>query len=171
MEAKIGTQRISDPRGTGQLTLDVVRFSQKTSGLHQQPQPSAVVWARGRRNNHSETLTIPLAVLALQTPCPGQVLQPGTHGAPFTGLPKSLLARKQGPGSPWEFRHPETSSQVQWGSPLFLWRISWRSRMPWALFLWDSRLVPPCPWEMFIYTFSPSLYVDYEKARLLWYFS
>lgn len=100
MEAKIGTQRISDPRGTGQLTLAVVRFSQKTSGLHQQPQPSAVGWARGRRSDHSETLTFPPAVLTLQTPCPGQALQPGAHGAPFTGLPKSVLASKQGPGSP-----------------------------------------------------------------------
>lgn len=100
MEAKIGTQRISDPRGTGQLTLAVVRFSQKTSGLHQQPQPSAVGWARGRRSDHNETLTFPLAVLALQTLSPGQALQPGAHGAPFTGLPKSVLASKQGPGSP-----------------------------------------------------------------------
>ena len=100
MEAKIETQRISDPRGTGHLTLAVVRFSQKTSRLHQQPQPSAVVWARGRRKDHSETLTIPPAVLALQTLCPGQALQPGAHGAPFTGLPESVLERKQGPGSP-----------------------------------------------------------------------
>lgn len=43
MEAKIGTQRVSDPRGTGKLTVAVVRFSQKTPGLLQQPQPSGLV--------------------------------------------------------------------------------------------------------------------------------